>query len=143
MLCNLLKVQSAPDADMESFDSNALKYHYFMVLFRKVVEGKIEDPRGKLTRFIKYTARDARDLIKNCIQLPSNEGFAQIKYLLEKTYGKPHRILASYIKEVKIGQRSSLETQRDLENSIAFCSSAGVLQLIRDGTLYTHLIYYV
>ena len=34
MLCKLLKVQSAPDVDMECFDGNVLEYHYFMALFR-------------------------------------------------------------------------------------------------------------
>ena len=101
MLCKFLKVQSAPDVDMECFDGNVLEYHYFMALFREVVESKIEDPRGRLTRLIKYTVGDARDLIKHCIQLPSNEGFTQAKYLLEKMYGNPHRMLASYRKEVK------------------------------------------
>ena len=28
--------------DMEYFDGNVLKYHYFMALFREVVESKIE-----------------------------------------------------------------------------------------------------
>ena len=36
MLCNLLKVQSAPDVDMECFDGNVLECHYFMALFREV-----------------------------------------------------------------------------------------------------------
>ena len=52
MLCKLLKVQSAPDVDMECFDGNVLEYHYFMGLFREVVESKIEDTRGRLTRLI-------------------------------------------------------------------------------------------
>ena len=30
MMCKLLKVQSAPDMDMECFDGNVLEYHYFM-----------------------------------------------------------------------------------------------------------------
>ena len=72
-----------------------------MTLFREVVESKIEYPRGGLTILIKYTVRDARDLIKYCIQLPPNEGFTQEKYLLEKMYGNSHRILAFYRKEVK------------------------------------------
>ena len=71
-----------------------------MGLFREVVESKIRDPRGRLTRLIKSTIGDARNPIKHCIQLPSNEGFTQVKYLLEKMYGNPHRILASYRKEV-------------------------------------------
>ena len=52
MLCKLLKVQSAPDVDMECFDGNVLEYHYFMALFIQVVESKIEDTRDRLTRLI-------------------------------------------------------------------------------------------
>ena len=69
MLCKLLKFQSAPDVDIDCFDGNVLEYHYFMALFKEFIESKIEDPKGRLTRLIKYTARDARDLIKHCIQL--------------------------------------------------------------------------
>ena len=94
-------MQSAPDVDIKTFDGNVLNYHYFIALFREVVESKVDDPRGKLTRLIKYTSGDARELIKHCIQLPSNEGFKHAKYLLEKVYGNPHKILASYRKEVK------------------------------------------
>ena len=101
VLCKLLKVQSALDMDMECFDGNVLEYLYFMALFREVVESKIEDPRCRLTRLIKYTVGNTRDLIEYCIQLPSIEGFTQAKYLLEKIYGNPHRTLASYRKEVK------------------------------------------
>ena len=67
----------------------------------EVVESKVDDPREKLTRLIKYTSGDAREPIKHCIQLPSNEGFKHAKYLLEKVYGNPHKTLASYRKEVK------------------------------------------
>ena len=72
-----------------------------MALFREVVESKIEGPRCRLIRLIKYTVGDTRDLIEHCIQLPSIKGFNQAKYLLEKIYGNPHRMLASYREEVK------------------------------------------
>ena len=99
--CKLLRLQSVPDIDTETFDGNILNYHYFIALFREVVESKVDDPGEKLTRLIKYTSGDAREPIKHCIQLPSNEGFKHAKYLLEKVYGNPHKILASYRKEVK------------------------------------------
>ena len=54
MLCKLLKVQSAPDMDMECFDGNVSEYHYFMALFREVVESKIEDPKGRLTELPEF-----------------------------------------------------------------------------------------
>ena len=71
MLCKLLT--AAPKVDMEPFDGNTLNYHYFVALFKEVVESKIDDLRGRLPRLIKYTTGDAKELIKHCIELPSNE----------------------------------------------------------------------
>ena len=100
-MCKLLKLQASSEVDMEPFDGNVLKYHHFMALFKEVVEGKAEDPRGRLIRLLKYTSGEAKELSNHCIQLPSNEGFKYAKYLLEKVCGNPHKILASYRKEIK------------------------------------------
>ena len=78
-----------------------MNYHYFMALFKEVVESKIDDPRGRLTRLIKYTTGDAKELIKHCIQLPSIEGFKNAKYLSEKVYGNPDKSLVLYRREIK------------------------------------------
>ena len=100
-LCKLLKLHAAPGVDMELFDGNVLNYHHFMTLFKEVVESKLEDPRGRLIRLLKYTSGEAKELINHCIQLPSNEGFKYAKYLLDKVYGNLQKILASYRKEIK------------------------------------------
>ena len=57
--CELLKLKAAPEVDMEPFDGNVLNYH-FMALFKEVVESKVEDPRGRLTRLLKYTRGSQR-----------------------------------------------------------------------------------
>ena len=100
-LCKLLQLHAAPEVHMEQFDSNFLNYHYFMALFAEVVEAKIEEPRGRLTKLIKFTTEEARKLIKHCIQLPHNRGYQHTSALLERTYGNPHKILSSYWKEIK------------------------------------------
>ena len=64
-LCKLL--QAALETDMEQFDGNPLNYHYYMALLAEVVETKIEEPRGKITRLIKFFTGEARELIKHCI----------------------------------------------------------------------------
>ena len=72
-----------------------------MALFCEVVETKIEDPRRRLTRLLKHTLGEAKELIQHCIQLPHDKGFKSAKSLIEKTYGNPHKILSLYRKEVK------------------------------------------
>ena len=98
-LCKIMKLQTAPEVDI--FDGNVLNYHHFMALFKEVVEFKVEDSRGRLIRILKYTSGEAKEPINHSIQLPSNEGFKYAKYLLEKVYGNPHKIPASYRKEIK------------------------------------------
>ena len=69
MLCKMMKQQSAPEIDLDVFDGNPINFHYFMAVFRESVKQKIEDPRGRLTRLIKYATVEVRHLIKNYIQL--------------------------------------------------------------------------
>lgn len=100
-LCQLLKIQSAPDVDMDYFSGNPIEYRYFMSLFEELVEKKVEDPFGKLARLIKYTRGEAKELIQHCIQLPQPDGFNTAKDLLKREYGNSHKVTAAYMKELR------------------------------------------
>ena len=67
IMCNLLCHQSAPNEEIETFIGNPLDYHYFMSVFKEAVAYKIDDPRGRLLRLLKYTEGEARETIKHCI----------------------------------------------------------------------------
>ena len=101
MLCQLLQQQGAPEVDIEVFSVDLLEYHYFMEIFKEVVEKRIEDPRGRLTRLIKYTTGEAKDLIKHCIQQALSEGYKNAHELLRIRYGDPLKVLATYRKEIR------------------------------------------
>ena len=66
LLYKLLLQQGTSEVRIESFDRNSINYQYFKTIFKKVVENKIGDPRGRLIRLIKYTQGEA----KLCIQQP-------------------------------------------------------------------------
>ena len=53
-MCDLLHHQSAPEVEIETFRGDLLEYHYFISVFREVVELKIDDPHGRLVRLLKY-----------------------------------------------------------------------------------------
>ena len=101
VLCNLVKQQSAPDVDLDVFDGNPLEYHCFMTLFHELAEKRIEDPRGRLTRLIKYTKGDPKEMIKHCVQQPAAVGYDNAKKLLQQKYGNPYSIMSMYRKEIK------------------------------------------
>ena len=46
-----------------------------MSIFKELVEDRIEDQAGRLIRLIKYTAGEARELKKPCIQQPTHIGY--------------------------------------------------------------------
>ena len=96
MLCKLIQQQCAPEVDIDTFSGDPLEYHYFMEVFKEVVEKRIEDPRGRLSKLIEYTTGEAKDLIKHCIQQPSAEEYENVMGLLESRYGDPLKILAIY-----------------------------------------------
>ena len=99
-LCNFLKVQSAPNIDMDYFSGDPLDYQYFISLFEELIERKIDDPFGKLARLIKYTRGEAKDLIQHCCQMPQPDGYILAKELLEKEYGDPHKVTSAYMREL-------------------------------------------
>ena len=101
VLCSLVKHQSAPDVDLDVFYGNPLEYHYFMTLFHELVEKRLEDPRGRLTRLIKYTKGDPKEMIKHCVQQPAAVGYDNAKKLLQQRYRNPYRIMSMYRKEIK------------------------------------------
>ena len=70
-------------------------------MFRAAVEKRIKDPQGKLTRWINLTCGEAKELVKRFVHDRPECGFANAMRLLEKQYGNPHKLLASYRKKIK------------------------------------------
>ena len=54
MLCKLIQQKGATEVDIDNFSGNPLEYHYLISVFEEVVEKRIEDPTGRLTRLIMY-----------------------------------------------------------------------------------------
>ena len=64
MMRKLVNQQSATEMDIDVFVGNSLEFHYFVGVFNKAVEKKIEDQHRKLTRFIKYTTGEVKGMVK-------------------------------------------------------------------------------
>ena len=70
-------------------------------MFNQVVEKKVNDQAGRLTRLLTFTGSEAKELIKHCIHLPPETGYETAVRLLNNRYGNPHYLLTSYRKELK------------------------------------------
>ena len=78
-----------------------MEYQYFVSMFNQVLEKKVSDQTGRLTRLSKVTGGEANELIKHCIHHPPETGYETAVRLLNNRYGNTHHLLASYRKEIK------------------------------------------
>ena len=74
-----MKQLLASDVEVDVFDCNQLDFQYFMTLFHEVVEKRIDDSRGRLTRLLKYTSVNAKEMIKHCVQEPPTVGYQHVE----------------------------------------------------------------
>ena len=100
-LADLIKHLQAPSIEIDTFSGNCIDYPYFMAAFTEVVESKISNPRGRLTRLLKFLKDEAKDLVQSCVYLPAEEGYKKARFLLEKRYGNQYQIMSEYRKELK------------------------------------------
>ena len=69
---------------MDPFEGNPLEFTYFMSMFQESFEKKIDDLRGRLTRLIKYTQGELRELVKHFINGTVDCGYKNAITLLQK-----------------------------------------------------------
>ena len=50
-----------------------------MTHFHEAMEKRIDDPRGRLTRQLKYTSGDGKKMIKHCVQEQPAMGYQHTK----------------------------------------------------------------
>ena len=105
-MIDMIKLQSAPKPEIDTFSGDPLEFLYFKANFREVVESSVPDERGRLTRLIKYTEGEAKDLIKHLVHdADSKSCYSTAMSLLEKEYGNPHLLSCSYLKELRLWKK--------------------------------------
>ena len=55
MMRKLFSQQSATNVDIDVLDGSSLEFNYVISMFEEIVERKVVNPRGRLTRLINYT----------------------------------------------------------------------------------------
>ena len=95
-----MKQQSALDIELDVFDGNPLDFHYFVILFREVVEKWIDDRRGRLARLLKYTSGNVKEMVKHCVQEATTMDYQHAKKILVEKYGNPYYVMVEYRKQI-------------------------------------------
>ncbi len=100
-MMDMMKLQCAPPPDIDTFSGDPLEFYYFRTTFKEVIETTVPDQRGCLTRLIKFTSGDAKELIRHCVHADPESCYDQAISLLDKEYGNTHLVSSSYIKELR------------------------------------------
>ena len=101
-ILDMIKLQSAPKPDLDDFSGDPLEYLYFRANFKEVVESAVKDQMGRLTRLIKYTSGDPKELIKHLVHADPSNCYDKAILLLDQEYGNPHILSCSYLKELRL-----------------------------------------
>ena len=132
-MMKLVDLHTAPDVDIDVFNGDPLEYAYFRAAFRDVVERKVADQTGRLTRLLKYTSGDAKDLIKHCIHDDNNTCFNNAMQLLDKEYGDKQLLTNLYLNKLRQWPKLTLNDAAAYKKLHRFLLSG--LTFKRDGML--------
>ena len=100
-IAKMLAISAAPAADIDVFSGNILEYEYFKATFKEAVEANVFDQRSRLTRLIKFTAGEPKELIKEYVHADPEHCFDLAVAALDKQYGDEDRLHAAYLKELR------------------------------------------
>ena len=71
-----------------------------MALFNEVVEKRIDDQSGRLTKLVKYTSGSIEGM-KHCVQEPPTMSYQHAKKILVEKYRNSYQVMLEYRKEIK------------------------------------------
>ena len=75
-----------------TFSGNPMEYSRLINAFESLIESKVESPIERLYFLDQYTTGKAKEVIKGCIQMKSNDSYGQARDLLKKHFGGPFKV---------------------------------------------------
>ncbi|XP_033992103.1 uncharacterized protein LOC117487588 [Trematomus bernacchii] len=100
-IVNLLVLQqkqtSLPTREIPVFDGNPLNYQIFVRAFQHGIEEKTTSNQDRLYYLEQYTSGSCRELVRSCLHMDANSGFAEAKRLLKVHFGDELKIANAYM----------------------------------------------
>ena len=97
----IVKMQAAPEVEIDTFSGNPLEYTYFIKNFKDIIESTVDTQSGRLNRLIKYTAGEAKELVKLCSHDSSENCYDNALESLEREYGNKFKIACAFMEELR------------------------------------------
>lgn len=95
LLMQQQQLSSLPKRNIQVFDCGPLQYHSFMRAFENGIESKSDSYSDCLYFLEKFTRGRQRELVRCCLHVDPDRGYAQAKALLQEHFGNEQRISAA------------------------------------------------
>ena len=82
------QITTLPRREMFVFNGDLTQYQTFCQSFKALIEDKEPDPSSKLYYLEQFTSGRSQELVRSCLHLPHNQGYAKARDLLEKNLVK-------------------------------------------------------
>ena len=120
-----------PKPEVPVFSGDPMDYQTFIRAFENLIEANTDSNSARLYYLIQYTQGDVKELMKSCLWMKGEEGFAEARRLLKRRYGQDYKIAASYVDRVTTGPMIKSENAAALQRfSILLTSCKNMLRTI-------------
>ena len=86
-----------PSHEPPTFSGDVMSYPAFIAAFETLIESKVDNSSELLYFLDQYTSGKAKELIKGCLQMKSEDSYKEARRLLKKHFGDPYKIVSAYI----------------------------------------------
>lgn len=93
------KQTSLPSRELPTFNGDLISYLPFINAFEHRIEQKTENNQDRLYFLEQYTSGQPRELVRSCLHMDSQAGYAEARRLLNEHFGDPYRLSNAYIQK--------------------------------------------
>ncbi|XP_028415393.1 uncharacterized protein LOC114538415 [Dendronephthya gigantea] len=120
-----------PQPSMPVFSGNPVDYCDFIRSFEHLIESKTTSPSARLYYLVQHTSGSVQELMKSCLSMKEDEGYAEARKLLKERYGKEYRVAAAHLQRLVDGPPIKSEDANALQQfSIQITSCTNTLEKI-------------
>ena len=105
-----------PKPDLPVFNGNPIEYCDFVRAFDCLIEAKTDSSSSRLYYLIQYTRGEVQELMRSCLSMNPDEGYAEARRLLKSKYGQNYKIATAFVDKVTKGPSVKAEDPKALQN---------------------------
>ena len=120
-----------PQSSMPIFSGNPVDYCNFIRSFKHQIESKTASASARLYYLIQHTSGSVQELMRSCLSMHEDKGYAEARKLLRERYGQNYRIAAAHVQQLIEGPPIKNEDGTALQQfSVQLTSCTNTLEKI-------------